>query len=98
MYSNKDNIREEYWKGRYDYKKQREEITHIEWMQRQKDRIVQRAAQKQERDEEVKKEISQLDHPYQRELDCCESLTGYLHALKVRTGQTVDNEVAARKA
>ena len=39
-----------------------------------------------------------MDHPYQRELDCCESLTGYLHALKVRTGQTVDNEVAARKA
>lgn len=32
LYAKKDEKREAYWKGRYDFKKQREEIMHIEWM------------------------------------------------------------------
>ena len=32
LYGKKDAKREEYWKGRYDFKEQREKIMHIEWM------------------------------------------------------------------
>ena len=98
LFAKKDELREAFWKGKYDFKKQREEIAHIEWMQRQKERVVQRNAQKKERDEELKTQIRQMDHYYQKELDCCDHLTGYLHSLKVRAGLIIDDEAEARKA
>ena len=77
---------------------QRQEIEHIEWMQRQKDKIIQQAALKQEREDARKAAIKSLPHPYQRELDCCEHLIGYITNQRVRYGQIVDNEQAARQA
>ena len=98
LYAKKDAKREEYWKGRYDFKEQREKILHIEWMQRQKDKVLNHEAYKQEREEERKEAIKSLPHPYQKELDCCEHLIGYLTSLKVRAGLIVDSEEAARQA
>lgn len=71
---------------------------HIEWMQRQKDKVVQNQSYKLEREEERQEAIKSLPHPYQKELDCCEHLIGYLNALKVRAGLVIDNEAVARKA
>ena len=34
LFAKKDELREAFWKGKYDFKKQREEIAHIEWMHR----------------------------------------------------------------
>ena len=34
LYAKKDEKREAYWKGRYDFKEQQESIMHIQWMQR----------------------------------------------------------------
>lgn len=34
LYSKKDEMREAYWKGRFDFKVQQNEIQHTEWMQR----------------------------------------------------------------
>lgn len=98
LYAVKDEKREAYWKSRYDFKVQREEITHIEWMQRQMDKVLQHAALKHERTEERKAAISSLPHPYHKELDCCDHLIGYMNSLKVRAGLIIDNEAVARKA
>jgi hypothetical protein len=34
LFETKDVKREEYWKARFDYEVQKEEIMHIEWMLR----------------------------------------------------------------
>ena len=78
LYSKKDEKREAYWKGRYDFKLQREQIMHIEWMQRQKDKVLQNVAFKQEREEERNEAIKNMAHPYAKELDCCDHLIGYM--------------------
>jgi hypothetical protein len=67
-------------------------------MQRQKDKVMQNEFYKKEREDEKKAAISSLPHPYLKEIDCCEHLIGYLQAMKVKAGLTVDNEVAAREA
>ena len=64
LYALKDQKREEYWKKRYDFKMQQNKIEHINWMQRQKDKVVQNEAYKQEREEERKQAIKNLPHPY----------------------------------
>lgn len=98
LYAKKDEKREEYWKRRYDFKVQDNEIQHIQWMHRQKDKILQHKALLKEREEEKKIAISAMPHPYLKEIDCCEHLLGYIHATKVKLGIIVDNEVAAREA
>ncbi len=67
-------------------------------MQRQKDKVLNQAQYKKEREEEKQAVISSLPHPYIKEIDCCDHLIGYLQAMKVKAGLTVDNEVAAREA
>jgi len=74
------------------------EIQHIQWMQRQKDKVLNHAAYKQEREEEKQAVISSLPHPYLKEIDTCDHLMAYLQAMKVKAGLTVDNEAAAREA
>ena len=98
LYAAKDEKRETYWKGRYDFKEQREQIMHIEWQQRQKDRVIERSAYQAERAEERNEAIKSLPHPFAKEIDCCEHLAGYLNALKQRAGLIVDNEAVARAA
>ena len=97
IYEVKDAKREAYWKGRFDYKVQANEIDHINWMQRQKDKVVQQKQQRQEREEERKEVIKSLPHPFMRELDCCDHLTGYINAMKERLGLIIDSEKAARE-
>lgn len=98
LYKKKDEMREAYWKGRYDFKKQDQEIQHIQWMQRQKDRVVQQKAEAKEREEEKKALISSLPHPYAKEIETCDHLIGYINQQKVKLGLVVDNEAAARAA
>jgi len=54
------------------------EIQHIQWMQRQKDKVLNHAAYKAEREEEKQAVISSLPHPYLKEIDTCEHLMAYL--------------------
>lgn len=98
LYAKKDEKRELYWKARYDFKEQRNTIDHIEWMQRQKDKVIQNEEYKMEREEERQDAIKSLPHPYQKELDCCEHLVSYLNTLKMRAGLIIDNEAVARQA
>jgi uncharacterized coiled-coil DUF342 family protein len=45
-FSKKDELREQYFKNRYDYEIQRAEINHINWIKDQKERIIAREAEK----------------------------------------------------
>lgn len=98
LYKAKDAMREAFWKAKYDHKKQREEIQHIEWMQRQKDKVLQAQRDKKEREEERKEAISNLPHPYLKEMDTCAHLLNFLQSLKVRYGLVApDSETVARQ-
>jgi len=98
LYKKKDEMREAYWKGRFDFKKQDQEIQHIQWMQRQKDRVVQHKAYAKEREDEKKALIGSLPHPYVKEIDSCNHLISYINQQKIKMGLIVDNEDAARAA
>lgn len=96
IFAAKDEKREAYWKARYDFKIQRDSIAHIEWMQRQKERVVAREAEREETIKERESLIKNLPHPYVRELETCEHLIAFLHSLKVRAGLEADSEQVAR--
>lgn len=52
MFELKDKKREEYWKARYDFEIQKEEIVYIEWMQRQKERVINQESEQKQKAEE----------------------------------------------
>ena len=97
IFAAKDEKREAYWKARYDYKVQRDQVAHIEWMHRQKERVGQREAERQELLAEREATIKNLPHPYAKELETCEHLINFLHTLKVRSGLVADSEQVARE-
>lgn len=74
--------REEYWKARYDFEIQKEEIQHIEWMQREKQRVISRESEQKQIAEERENYIKTLSHPYSKELDTCDHIVGYLIGMK----------------
>lgn len=75
---------------------QRDSVAHIEWMQRQKERVSQREAEREEVIKDRESLIKNLPHPFLKELDTCEHLIAYLHSLKVRAGLEADSEQVAR--
>lgn len=86
LFESKDVKREEYWKSRYDFEMQREEILHIEWMQKQKERVINRENEQKQMQEERENYIKSLPHPYEKELDTCEHIINYLNELKRKAG------------
>ena len=97
IFAAKDEKREAYWKARYDFKQQRDSIAHIEWMQRQKERVLLREAEREETIKERENTIKNMPHPFLKELDTCEHLIAFLHTLKVRAGLEADSEQVARE-
>lgn len=65
---------------------------HIEWQQRQKDKVVHFNESKQEREQERQDAIKSMPHPFGKELDCCGHLINYMTTLKMRAGLIIDNE------
>jgi hypothetical protein len=96
LFETKDQRREEYWKLRYDYEIQREEINHIEWMLRQKYRVINAQMYKDERAAEMEEMIKNLPHPFEKEIGVCEHLIGHCNALKRQMGLTKESEEVAR--
>lgn len=96
LFDKKDQRREDYWHARYDYEIQREEIVHIEWMQKQKERVINRTAEAKQLEEERENYIKSLPHPYEKELGTCEHIINYLHEMKRKAGLIQDSEVVAR--
>jgi len=97
VFAAKDEKREAYWKARHDHKLQRDHVAHIEWMQRQKDKAVQREAEREEVAAERDSALKDLPHPFAKELETCDHLIAFLHTLKVRAGLEGDSEQVARE-
>lgn len=70
---------------------------HIEWMLRQKDRVVNREQEAKYYADERENMIKDLPHPYTKELDTCDHLVGYLTELKRKAGLIVESEDLARE-
>lgn len=97
LFEQKDNKRELYWKARYDFEMQREEILHIEWMTKQKERVINRENEQKQYQEERENYIKSLPHPYEKELDTCDHIVNYLNELKRKAGLILDSETVARE-
>jgi len=67
---------------------QKRQIEHIEWMQRQKDRLV-RNAERAEREEEERK-LQAPDVPFAYEMELCQNLIDYCRSLKPETAASGD--------
>lgn len=96
LFEQKDVKREEYWKARFDFEIQKEEIAHIEWMHRQKERVLNRESEQKQLVEERENFIKSLPHPFEKELDTCEHIVGYLIDMKRKAGLLQDSETVAR--
>lgn len=96
LFDKKDQRREEYWHARFDYEIQREEISHIEWMHKQKERVLARKVESKAIEEERENYIKSLPHPYEKELDTCEHIVMYLTEMKRKAGLLQDSEVVAQ--
>ena len=95
IYSLKDKKREEYWKGRYDFKVQQNHIAMIDWMQRQKEKAIEKEGEQEERKKAVEEELKNLEHPFDKEITTCEQLISFLHQLKIRAGLEQESEQVA---
>jgi hypothetical protein len=96
LFEQKDQKREEFWKARFEFEIQKEEIAHIEWMVRQKDKVINRESEQKQLVEERENYIKSLPHPYEKELDTCDHIVGYLIDMKRKAGLLQDSEVVAR--
>lgn len=74
LYAEKREQSEEYWKSKYDHKLQKEEIMHIQWMQRQKQRVVDQESERQALVQEREAAIRDLPVPYFKEMSTCDAL------------------------
>lgn len=97
LFDQKSQKREDYWKARYDFEIQKEEIQYIEWMIRQKERVIQRAQEDKVAAEERDNIIKNLPHPYEKELDTCSHIINYLNELKRKAGLVQDDDLMARQ-
>lgn len=86
LFEKKDEVREVYWKARFDFEVQKEEIMYIEWMMRQKDRVVNREQENKQIVEDRENLIKDLPHPYEKEIDTCDHLIGYITEIKRKAG------------
>ena len=70
---------------------------YIEWMMKQKERVLARAEEEKHIVEERENYIKSLPHPYEKELDTCEHIINYLHELKRKAGLVQEDEEVARQ-
>ena len=64
----------------------------IDWMQRQKDKAIEKEADNEERKKVIDEQIKNLEHPFEKEITTCDQLIAFLHQLKIRAGLEEDSE------
>ena len=92
----KDATREKYYKARYDFEVQRDEIHHIQFLNELKERAIRRVEDDKNEAERREQQIKDLPHPYAKEIETCVSLENYCHQLKRKAGLEVDSEKLAK--
>ena len=64
----------------------------IDWMQRQKDKAIDKETENEERKKIIEDQIKNLEHPFEKEITTCDQLIAFLHQLKIRAGLEEDSE------
>ena len=64
----------------------------IDWMQRQKDKAIDKETENEERKKLIDDQIKNLEHPFDKEITTCDQLIAFLHQLKIRAGLEEDSE------
>ena len=67
----------------------------IDWMQRQKDKAIDKETENEERKKIIDEQIKNLEHPFEKEITTCDQLIAFLHQLKIRAGLEEDSEQVA---
>lgn len=96
LFDRKNEVREEFFKAKLEYEIQKDEISHAEWIKRQKEQLVEREKEKAERIAARKQAMLDRPNPYLKEIETCEHLIGYCNKLKVLTGMVqvpVDEQI-----
>lgn len=69
-----------------EYNTQKKEIDQIEFLTRQKEKVVSRAEGQKKRIEERKQALLDRPNPFQKEIEICEDLIANCHRLRVMAG------------
>lgn len=85
-YAQKDELREEFHKGKLEYEIEHDLIRHNEWIAQQKERLLHREKQKEERLAARKQQLADRPNPFTKEIDTCERLAAYCELLKKKLG------------
>lgn len=83
--ASKEEEKENYFKGLYEFEMQKRENKHIEWMKRQLERVKQDNEWKIKWEEEAELRRQAEPNPYEDEISNCEYLAGYLRKIKSET-------------
>lgn len=82
----KYETKEAYYKEKYEYDLERAEISQIEWMAKEKQRIIDQEQYKQKKIEERKQSLADRDNPFKREIETCDHLIALCSKMMVQFG------------
>lgn len=82
IFKKKDELREEFFKQKYEVKMQQDQIKQLETKHKKKNRLIEQEARKKEEEEKRKLAKENRPHPYLREIEICEDLVDYCRRIK----------------
>lgn len=86
VFANKDALREEFFKARYEFEVEQDLLRHIDQITKDKERLVNKEKAKEERLQARKQALADRPNPFQKEIDTCERLLSYCQLIKKKLG------------
>ena len=77
QFEKKNELKEDYYKGKLEYEIEFDEIRHKEWISREKIWIIEQEESRVKRLEERKLAIANRPNPYDREIETCQHLINF---------------------
>lgn len=85
IFEKKNQVKEEFYHAKFDYEVEQDEIRHIEYLIRKKEKLVKDEEYKKKREqyerEKLEKLLSSEPNPYIEEISLARALSGYLQKL-----------------
>ena len=75
-----------YYKSKLEFEIENDEIYHVEWIARQKQKLISQEEHKKIRQEERKQELLDRANPYEAEIEICDHLIAYMTRKKIEHG------------
>jgi uncharacterized coiled-coil DUF342 family protein len=92
FYEQKDQLREEFHRAKFEFELENDLIRHNEWIAREKERLLFKQREKEERLAQKRAMLDNRPNPYKKEIDTCESLILYCDHLKKKFGLVQTDE------